>query len=113
MAANDDFVREMTKGLFGDASSHAPARVVETESPAKDSFAQMAVSDLLGGQSENKKGAQVNTKPIDKKDLSEAFDKSVEQPIDIKESSKVIDEFKKEAEEESKSILSKLLRGIK
>ena len=102
MPANDDFVKEMTKGLFGEAPKQQ--RVIDEASPAKSSFVEMALGDLKGGSQDK---TVVDTK------LENAFSQSIEEKVDLDKSAFLIEELKQKAVSESKETLGKLLKSIR
>jgi len=103
MPANDDFVQEMTKGLFGEATNKQEK--IDETSPAKASFVDLAIGDLKGGTSKVKTG-------VDAK-LENAFNQSIEERVDLDRSAELVEEFKKIAGDEAKSTLGKLLKSIR
>lgn len=117
MPATNEFVAAALGDLLGSKAPdmralHEKAR---EESPSIATFVDMAVEDLQGAPPVET-GKVISEKIKENADeLTEAFAKSAAAPsIGIcEETAKVIDDFKKDAENEAKGTLEKLLQGIR
>ncbi len=100
-SASNEFVRQMTEGLFGGGAAPVKENKHEPEAPVENIADKRAININFGTKS-----------------LTDAFNgvtgQNVEEEKTLEEQKTVIiDEYKKEAEEESLGILAKMLKGMK